>query len=110
MSKTIMTVWAMIIVLLCTSLIFISNGLRDKVLFKLEREIKISAKEYVKDNNVDIPMGSSFIINVADLIDKEYLKENEDIEKYCIKTILVSRGIILKEYKVEKECEKKDDK
>ncbi len=109
MSKTIMAVWAMIIVLICASLIFISNGLRDKVLFKLEKDIKVSTREYIKDNNIKISMGSTYIVNVSDLIEKEYLKEDENIEKYCIKTILVSRGIILKEYRIEKECEEKDN-
>ena len=109
MSKTIMAVWAMIIVLLCASLIFISNGLRDKVLFKLEREIKISTREYIKDNNIVISIGGTYIVNIPDLIEKEYLKEDENIEKYCIKKVLVSRGLILKEYKLEKECDKKDN-
>ena len=62
MSKTIMAVWAMIIVLICASLIFISNGLRDKVLFKLEKDIKVSTREYIKDNNIKISMGSTYIV------------------------------------------------
>ena len=48
MNKNIMIIWGMVVVLICASLIFISNNKRDKVLFKLEHDIKVSTREYIK--------------------------------------------------------------
>ena len=64
MNKNIMIIWGMVVVLICASLIFISNSKRDKVLLKLERDIKVSAKEYIKINNIDIKRDEPIIITI----------------------------------------------
>ncbi len=108
MSKEIMAIWGMIVVLVCASLIFISNGLRDKTLLKLEKNIKMSAREYIKNNDISIKLGNTYIITVDDLINQEYIQNDENLDKYCIKKVLVSRNIIMNEYLIEKKCDEKD--
>ena len=105
MNKKIMIIWAMVIVLICASLIFIANSKRDKDLLKLEHDIKISSKKYINDNNIEIKYSEPVLININELIEKEYLNDNNSIEKYCIKRIIVSKKLFYNKYDIEKECE-----
>ncbi len=104
MSKNIMIIWGTIIVLMCTTLIIISNNNRDKVLLKLEKDIKVSVKQYIKDNNIEITLNSSNVIYIDTLIENSYLNDNENIEKYCIKSVLVTGGIFFNKYTINKDC------
>jgi hypothetical protein len=106
MNSKIMAIWAMIVVLACATLIFISNAHRDKDLLRLENNIKSSAKSYIKDNGIKIKIGESYVVTIDDLIDGEYMSEDENIVKYCIQKVIVSNEIIINKYKIEKECKK----
>ena len=107
MNKNIMIIWGMVVVLICASLIFISNSKRDKVLLKLERDIKLSAKEYIKDNNIEIKYDDPSIIMIEELINNKYLSD-ENIDKYCIKTVLVTKELFYNKYTINKDCSDKE--
>ena len=109
MNKNIMIIWGMIIVLICASLIFISNSKRDDNLFKLERNIKIAAKEYIKENNIEVKYNKPSVISIKTLIENDYLEESKNIDKYCIKTVLVTKELFYKKYTINKDCSDKKE-
>ena len=96
MNKTIMAIWGMVVVLICASLIFISNSKKDKILLKLERDIKTCTKEYIKVNNIKVKYNKPFVISINSLIDNNCIIDIDNINKYCVKTILVTKEIISK--------------
>ena len=106
MNKRIMVIWGMLVFIVIATLLIIGFNKKDKVLFRLEREIKISSREYIKDNKINIKFGESHVINISDLIDNNYIKVNDNLSKYCIKGVIVYKGLLLNEYTIEKECEK----
>lgn len=105
MNKRIMVIWGMLVFIIFATILIIGFNKKDKVLFKLERNIKSSTKKYIVDNNINIKFNKNIVIKIEDLIDNNYIKENENIKKYCIKTITVYKGILLYEYKINKNCE-----
>ncbi len=105
MNKRIMVIWGMLVFIIIATLLIIGFNKKDKVLFKLERELKVAAKQYVKDNKIDIKFNKNYVVNISDLINDNYIKE-DNIDKYCIKSVIVYKGLLLYEYKVNKECDK----
>ncbi len=110
MNKNIMIIWGMVVVLICASLIFISNNKRDKILFKLEHDIKVSTREYIKKNNIDVKYDEPCVISIKTLIENDFLDDDENIDKYCIKTVLVTKELFYKKYTINKECNEKEIK
>ncbi len=109
MNKNIMIIWGMIVVLICASLIFIANNKRDKELLKLEHNIKVSTKEYIKQNNIEVKYNKPIVISIKTLIENNVIEENENIDKYCIKTILVTKELFYKKYTINKDCSDKKE-
>ena len=107
MNKNIMIIWGMVVLLICASLIFISNNKRDKVLLKLEHDIKVSTREYIKDNNIEVKYNNPIVISINALIENNVIEENENIDKYCIKTILVTKELFYNKYTINKDCSDK---
>ncbi len=109
MNKRLMIIWGFVIFLLISTILIIGFLKKDKVLFKLERDIRVSSKKYVKDNNIKLKYNKTHVITINDLIENNYLEENENIDKYCIKTVIVSRGLLLYEYEINKDCSKENN-
>lgn len=106
MNKRIMVIWGMLVFIIICTLLIIGFNKKDKVLFRLERELKVASREYVKDNKINVKFNETYVIKIDELIDKEYVRENDNLNKYCIKRVLVYKGLLLNEYTIEKECEK----
>lgn len=106
MNSKVMFLWGMLILIICSTLLIIGNSKKDKVLLKLERNIKSSSKKYISDNNIKIKYNSSYVVTINDLINDDYIEDSEEIKKYCIKTIVVSKNIFLYEFVINKECDK----
>ena len=77
MNKRIMVIWGMLVFIIFATILIIG---------------------FIKFNK-------NIVVKIEDLIDNNYIKENENIKKYCIKTITVYKGILLYEYKINKNCE-----
>ena len=75
---------------------------------KLEKNIKVSVKEYIKENNIDIKYNEPIVVSVDTLIENDLLEDNENIDKYCIKTILVTKDFLINKYTINKECNDKE--
>ena len=103
MSKKLMVIWGMVVVTLFLTLILIGVYKMDKVLWKLERDLKTSSKKYIKNKNIDIKFNNSYVVTIEELIDNDYIKKTESLDKYCIKSVIVSKNLFY-EYKVNKDC------
>ena len=108
MNKRIMVIWGMLVFIILATILIIGINKKDKVLFRLERELNSSTKKYIKDNNIKVNMNESYTVQISDLIDKEYIKEDERIDKYCVQKIIVHKGLVFYEYKIYKDCEEKN--
>ncbi|MBQ6285027.1 MAG: hypothetical protein IJK67_01775 [Bacilli bacterium] len=109
MNKRLMMIWGFVVFLIFATVLIIGFNKMDKVLLKLERDIKTSTKKYVKDNNIELKFNKMHVITINDLITNEYLDENENIEKYCIKNIEITKGLFSYEYNIIKDCSKEND-
>lgn|SRR5574344_2156580 len=104
MSNKVLVLWAFIIVMLCATILVIGYNQKDKVLMKLENDIKKASEEYILDNDIVPKYNESATIDIDDLIDNEYLKETVALEKYCVKKVIFTKGAIFNDYEIIKEC------
>ena len=100
MNKKIIILWLCLIVLIFTTIIVIGYSKQDYTLIKLERNIISNAKKYIKENNIIVDKNNIYIIKIDELI-----KDNENIDKYCIKSVKVTKDLIFNNYEINKECE-----
>jgi hypothetical protein len=106
MNSKIMFLWGLIIVLICSTLIILGNMQKDKTLIRLERNIKVATKEYIVNEKLEPKFNESTVVYIDELINKKYLKDDENIKEYCIKEVLFTKGILINEYEILKECDK----
>lgn len=99
-----MIIWASIIVLIMAVLLMIANNLRDDVLFKLEKDLKVAANKYVKEKG-KLSIGETTIIFPDTLLEQKYLSDKEVLKKYCIESIVLTKGLIINEIEINKNCE-----
>lgn len=104
MSSKIMFLWGFIIFMICGALLVLGNIGNDYSLYKLERNIKISTKNYLIKNDRMPKLYQSEVVFVEELLDNKIIKENKNIEKYCIKQVKITNKIINK-YEVIRECD-----
>ena len=64
---------------------------------------------YIKDNNMTLSIGNATIVYLDELVDSKYISDKEKFEKKCIKSIVVSKGIISNEYTINTECDKTEE-
>ena len=107
MNKIIMVIWGTIIVLLCTILFLIGLKLRDNEYLAFEANLKKTVLTYVKKSHKMPKFSDCVVVYSDELIEKELVKE-EDLNKYCIKRIILKKGLLMNEYEFEKECEKEE--
>ena len=108
MSKKLMIVQFFVVSCLILLICLIGVKQKDFTLVKLQNNIIDASKKYIKDNNIEIAFSNSFVIYVNELIEKEYISD-ENIEKYCITEVVVFNGILQDEYEIINNCEKKEE-
>ena len=96
-----MVVWGILVVLILTLVLLI--GLKDKDFkyIKLERNLKTATRKYVKNNNLTPKLAKSIVIDIKELVDNRYITK-ESVDKYCIKDVVFSNGLMYDEYVIEK--------
>lgn len=104
MNKTIMTVWSLIVVLICVFLIYLAKKDEDKVYINIEKDIISATKTYINDKDLMPNIGKSVVVSVDELILNDYIEYKEDIDKYCLNNVVATKGIIDSEYKINKDC------
>lgn len=104
MSKRILALWVFIIVMLCGCLLLLGLNQKDKTLLRLETSLKFESGKFIRDNDIKLKPSESYIIFPDDLINDKYITE-ENINKYCIKKIIVKRSLVINLYEIVSECD-----
>ena len=108
MNKVVMFIWGLVIFGMCLIILMIGYKEQDRDYLKLSKEIKSAGKAYVHDNGINIKTGDSFVINIDDLINGQYVEEKEGLEKYCIEGVVYSNHVFLDDYELKINCENKE--
>jgi len=100
--KNIMALQGLVIVFIFLVIIFIAYNNQDKEYLAYSKEIKSACEKFLSDNKVQLKYNETTVIFMKDLLDGEYIKENK--EKYCITSVIYTKGLILGKYKANKDC------
>lgn len=106
MNKTIMFFWGLIIFAICGYILFLGYNMKDKEYAAVTAQLKEASLAYAKDKNIELKFNESIKIFIDDLIDNEYIKDDELLDKYCIDSIVIQRGLIEDEYTFNIDCKK----
>lgn len=106
MSKKLMVIQFFTVTCLILLICLIGVRQKDFEFSDLSKELIKASKKYIADNNIEISLSNSFVIYIDDLIEKQYIKKSEGIEKYCVSEVVVFNGILQDEYQVINNCEK----
>ena len=104
MNKLTMFIWGLLIFALWGVILFIAYKQRDTDYIELNDTLKIVAKTYVKEKNIELKFNESSKIFIKDLIEENYLEEDKKIEKYCVDSIIIHKGIFGLDYKLNEDC------
>ena len=100
-----MIIWGSLVVMICGMLVILGLNLEDN---KIERELKSAANHYIENNNIKLSMASATIIYVKELVKDEYIEDSKKYDEKCIQSIIVSKGLILNDYTINKECKNEE--
>ena len=105
-----MFLWTFIVFLMLGTILFIGLQKRDKVYLDLSSSLEQITKKYVYKNNSSIKINDKKIVFIEELIDNNYIDEDikKNIDKYCIKSIVYTKGLLDDKYTINKECESKE--
>ena len=104
MNKKIMVLWAVIVVMLLTAIFLIGYNKRDKKYIELEKKLNDATYLYLKNNDMIPETDESVIVFVSKLVEEEYIKYDEELEKYCIESITFTKGLVKDKYEIVKYC------
>ena len=104
MSNKIFVIWGLVIVMLLGTLLILGNNKKDKVYMALEKDLDKATLVYLKNNNMVPELDESAIVFVSKLIEEDYIKESEDLKKYCIESITFTKGLIKDKYEITTNC------
>ncbi len=107
MSSKLMVLWATVIMLLMVLLLLIGFKNQDRNYMKVESNIKEITRKYIADKGLTPKISKSVVIYSKDLIDGEYILP-EIINKYCIKSVVYSKGLFNDNYQIERKCDKEE--
>ena len=105
MNKKIMVLWAVVIVLLLAAIYLIGYSHKDKDYMKLEANLKNATLSYLKNTNRVPEFDDSTIVFTDDLVKLEYIKDSKMLDKYCVKSVVFTKGFLKDKYKIIMECE-----
>ena len=106
MSKKVMVLWFLVIFIMCATLVVIHYNTLDKRLIEIEKTLKVASRDYFRDNDMMPSLNESSVVKVEDLIELDYVDEDEmsKIDKYCIKSVKVVNKLFIPVYEVIKDC------
>ena len=108
MNRITMAVWGLTIFAMCFLILAIGFK-QDKDYAHLTSSLKDVTEKYIKDNNISIKLNNSSIVLVSDLINEEYIEEDEKIDEYCIKSVVVTKRIFGYKYEMNIDCKKEEN-
>ena len=109
MNSKIMVLWAFLIVMLLSVLLLLGYIKRDKVYLEFEKKVEKATLVYISDNKIKVETEKATIVFINELVEKEYLKdEEENIKKYCVESVNYTKGLIKDKFKLNKNCKKEE--
>ncbi len=104
MSNKFLALWGFIIIGILFSILLIGFNEKDLKYFKLEHNLKLASRAYIKNNKINTNINDSYVIFSSDLKEKGYITKDE-LDEYCIDKVTYYNGIIFDKYIVSKNCE-----
>ena len=91
----------------CLILLICLIGVRQKDFDydKLSKELIKASKKYMADNKIETSISNSFVVYIDDLIEKKYIKDSEELDKYCVSEVVYFNGLLQDDYKIINKCE-----
>lgn len=108
MNKIVMVVWGLAVFGILTLIFMIGYKEQDRDYINLSKELETASKIYIKDNRLSASLGSSVIVYIDDLINGQYIEENDKIKEYCIEGIVYTNHLIKDSYTLRLNCEDKE--
>lgn len=103
MNKVVMFIWGSIIVLLCTLIFLIGYKEKDHELIDYQQSLKNATVLYIKNNNLS---NRKQIVFVEDLVKDNYIENDEKVDKYCVNSIVYTKGILMDDFVMNYNCKK----
>jgi hypothetical protein len=108
MNKIVMVVWGLVIFSLCGLILLIGFKNQDREYIKYIDVVKTAGKSYIKDNRITTKLGDSYIINIDELVNGQYIEDDEKIKAYCIEGVVYTNTFLMDSYTVRTNCEDKE--
>ena len=83
-----MIIWGSLVVMICGMLVILGLNLED--------------------NNIKLSVANATIIYINELVEDEYIKDSRKYDENCIQSVVVSKGLILNDYTINKECKNEE--
>ena len=100
-----MIIWGSLVVMICGMLVILGLNLEDN---KIERDLRSAVNHYIEDNNIKLSVANATIIYINELVEDEYIKDSKKYDENCIQSVVVSKGLILNDYTINKECKNEE--
>ena len=108
MNKFVMVIWGLAVASIFVLIFMIGYKEQDRDYINLSNELKVASKTYIKDNRLSASLGGSIIVYIDDLINGNYIEENDKIEEYCIEGIVYTNNLLKDSYTLRVNCEDKE--
>lgn len=105
MNKKLMVVQFFTVTCLILSICLIGVKQKDFDYDKLRKELVSACKEYMADKHIETALSNSFVVYIDELIENNYIKKSDELDKYCVSEIVYFNGILQDDYKVINNCE-----
>ena len=105
MNKFTMVIWGLLIFSLWGVILLIAYKQRDTEYLEFENNMKKTVEVYIKKKKIDLKFNESTKIYIKDLIEEEYIKEDdENIKKYCVDSVVIYKGLLKTDYQLNMDC------
>lgn len=110
MSKGLMYLWGAVIFLMCGTILVIGLQHKDTTFIDLENNLRKVSLKYIKDKKISLSYKQPIILYVDKLIEEDYIKDTKEVEKFCVESIIINKGIIVHDFDLNMQCEKNEEK
>ena len=108
MNRVTMVIWGLIIFTLWGVILVIAYKEQDRTYINLTADLKDVAKRYINKKNIDLKINESYKVYINDLEEENYINSDENIEKYCIESIVITKDLFKYSYQINKDCNNKE--
>lgn len=103
MSKKVMVLWFYVVFGLILSICLIGVKDKDFKYDKLKNKIINATEKYISDKKYNVDISDSVLVYISDLVDGEYIKE-EELKDYCFDKVIYYNGLLQDDFDIYEEC------